>query len=534
MWPFSEISRLREENESLKRRIRSLEASLQQKEGLISCLHDEQKVTNEKLIVAESDRKMLKENLDVAEYDVDTLNKDLDFFKNVEVTPEFLSIEENIRNRKQFVFVHGGAGTGKSTLIQWLKNRELIHVVLAPTGLTALNVGGMTIHKAFGFRPQVIFPKGGITGSLPSEFLNTLINLKRKNIATICIDEISMVRADLLDAIDLSLKNAFNTTAPFGGFQMLFVGDLFQLPPIVKQDKNDPNSINPKPFFNPNDKNYPGNTQGWRSPWFFDSDVISKYSNYQNTLKINLKKVYRQAGEKEFVEILNQLRRYENRAKNANRLNELFSENERKENSVIIVGKNQRADEYNQERLQMLQAKSSIFIGMKDGTFSDPKSSPPLPVPEKIELKIGEFVIIVANDRDKRYVNGTTAFITRFGAKGEVYVKNKNGEFDVQKNVWADHDIIWNNYRKCFEDIEVGHYSQIPLIPGYAITCHKAQGKTLDKVFIDVEQAFAPGQMYVALSRTRSPKDITMARDLTDADFRTDPRLSELVGQGKI
>ena len=182
----------------------------------------------------------------------------------------------------------------------------------------------------------------------------------------------------------------------------------------------------------------------------------------------------------------------------------------------------------------MIQSESRLFIAWKDGTFSDPESFPSLPVPNQIELKIGEFVIVVANDKDNRYVNGTTGFITRFGANGEVYVKNKNGEFDVQNNVWADHEIVWNSQKRIFEDIEVGHYSQIPLIPGYAITCHKSQGKTLDNVYIDVQKVFAPGQMYVALSRTRSPKNISMKRLLVDADFPCDPRLSELIHQGLL
>ena len=329
-------------------------------------------------------------------------------------------------------------------------------------------------------------------------------------------------------------RGSLKTTEPFGGFQMVFVGDLFQLPPIVKHNKEDSNSINPQPFFNPLDINYPGDEHGWRSRWFFDSDVLSKNSNYKNTIRINLQKVFRQTGEKEYVDVLNQLRRYQNRATNVKRLNDLFSKNERKENSVIIVGTNQQADEYNKERLQMIQSESHFFIGIKDGTFSDTQSFPTLPVPDQIELKIGEFVIIVANDKDKRYVNGTTGFITRFGASGEVYVINKNGEFDVQRMVWADHEVVWNDEEKVFVDVEVGHYSQIPIIPGYAITCHKSQGKTLDNVFIDVQKAFAPGQMYVALSRTRSPKNISIKRPLRDADFPCDPRLSELIQLGVL
>lgn len=525
MWPFSEIRKLRKEIESLNRQIRYLESKIKENEGVISSLQDEQKTTIEKLIVAESDRKLLKDNLLEVEYDVVTLNKDLDFFKNVEVTQDFLEVEESIKNRIQFVFVHGGAGTGKSTLIQWLKNRELIHVVLAPTGLAALNIEGMTIHKAFGFQPQQVFPKGGITSNLPADFLSVLKNLKEQNLATICIDEVSMVRADLLDAINLSLKNAFQTTEPFGGFQMVFVGDLFQLPPIV------PSSA--AQFFNPKLPSFPGNMQAWRSRWFFDSDVLSEYSNYKNTMRINLQKVFRQSGEKDFVEILNQLRRYEKRAKNAKILNDFFSRNKKASNSVILVGTNKQADDYNRKCLGMLQSASQHFVADKKGTFSDPKCSPPLPVPDDIELKIGEFIIIVRNDTlQKRYVNGTTALITRFGANGEVYVKNKDGEFDIQKSVWSDCQIMWNKELKRFENVEVGRYSQIPIIPGYAITCHKSQGKTLDNVFIDVQQTFAPGQMYVALSRTRSSKDITIARNLTDADFPCDSRLSELIQLG--
>lgn len=500
MWPFSTIQKLREE-------IRCLESQIREKDNVISSLQGEQKTAEEKLVVAEKNAALLKESLD--------------FMKDVEVTPEFLEVERSIRNRDPLIFVHGGAGTGKSTLIQWLRKKELIHVVLAPTGLTALNVGGMTVHRAFGLAPLKVFTKNGIPNNIPQNFKAVLNNLKAQHIETICIDEISMVRSDLLDALNQCLEEEFQKK-PFGGFQMLFVGDLFQLPPVV------PAGV--VHFFDPQDKNYPGDLHGWHSPWFLDSDVLSHYKSMLK--KIELTKVFRQAGEMNFVKTLNNLRKYRQINVNAAELNAIISLKQTADkNSVIIVGTNQQADTENTKRLNEIKTTSRQYIAMKTGTFLN-YNQKNLPVPDDITLKNGEFIIIVANDIGKRYYNGSTATITRFGPNGEVYVKDKNGEFVVHKNAWLDYDITWDAHLKRFVNKEVGRYTQMPIIPGYAITCHKSQGKTIPSVFIDVQKAFAPGQMYVALSRTRSPKDISMKRPLTDADFPCDPRLSGLIQQG--
>lgn len=530
MWPFSTIQNLRDE-------IRGLESKIKEKNEIISSLYDEQKelldalhlaesdkkAVEEMLEVAEADKKMIKEELEAAEADAASLKSDFDFLKDIEVTPEFLEVERSIRNRDPLIFVHGGAGTGKSTLIQWLRKKELIHVVLAPTGLAALNVKGMTIHRAFGLRPVPVFTKDGKPKGIPKDFLKVLHNLKAKNIETICIDEISMVRSDLLDALNQCLEEEFKKK-PFGGFQMLFVGDLFQLPPVVNDG-----AIR---FFRPGSKDYPGDLHGWHSEWFFDSDVLTTYR--RKIKKIQLTKVFRQAGEQDFINTLNQLRKYQNCAENASALNALLPiKPEADKNSVIIVGTIKQADEENEKRLRMLQSLSCRYKAMKTGSFLDYKPQN-LPVPDDITLKIGEFVIIVTNDGDKRYVNGTTGVITRFAENDIVYVKTEAGEFDVPKRAWVDYAVAWDDFRERFVNVEVGRYTQIPLIPGYAITCHKSQGKTIPNVFVNIQRVFAPGQMYVALSRTRSPKDITMKRMLTDADFYPDSRLSDLIKQGYL
>jgi len=511
MWPFSTIQKLRDENASLTRRLQELETLIAKNEKDIYSLRNEQKTAQEKLIVIEKDR--------------DELKKHFDFMKNVEVTPEFLEVEKSIKNRDPLIFVHGGAGTGKSTLVQWLKAKGLIHVVLAPTGLAALNVGGMTIHRAFQFPGFPVFTKDGTDPILPQNFKSVLDNLKANNIETICIDEISMVRSDLLDAINVSLNNTYGGNL-FGGFQFIFVGDLYQLPPVVNQAVAH--------FFDPKDENYPGDLHGWRSPWFLDSDVLTLYRSKMK--RIDLTRVFRQSGEKDFVHTLNNLRNYSNIPESAKALNGLIPVKDAGEhNCVIIVGTNAQADCENNKRLQMLATDSSRYAAMKTGTFLD-YTQKNLPVPDDITLKVGEFVMFVANDSDKRFFNGTTGEITHFGVKGEVYVKieGRHDDVPVQQYEWIDYDVVWDPGLKRFVNNEVGRYSQIPLIPAYAITCHKSQGKTIDKVFIDIQRAFSSGQMYVALSRTRSLHDITMKRPLIYGDFPCNPALLRFKQQGLI
>ena len=501
-------------NEALSSCLVKKELELKKKDTILKENQQTINKQDEQIELLNSENQSIKKRLEWLEED-----QRIQTEMKIVVPQKFREVENAIRAREPFVFVHGGAGTGKSTLIQWLKRQSLIHIVLAPTGLAALNVGGMTIHKAFQFAPLDLFPKNTSPEPIPKNFLSVLKNLKANGKDTICIDEISMVRADILDAIDRTLRFQFGSM-PFGGFQMVFVGDLFQLPPVVDEGV--------EMFFDPNKKDYRGDSHGWKSPWFLDSDVLKSY--WKNITRIELDHVFRQVGSERFVNNLNQIRRYINRRKVIVELNQSLQIGVHNDNQVVIVGTNVQANSVNFQKLAQLRGKSIQYKAIKKGVFETAKEKD-LPVPNDIVLKVKEFIIIVANSPNGSYVNGTTGIIYGFGPTGEVYVMTQNGPVVVQRFMWKSYRIIWNNQKKHYENIEDGFYDQIPIIPGYAITCHKAQGKTLDSVYIDVN-AWESGQMYVALSRTRSPRNITMAKELTLKDFPTNKRLQDFMKAG--
>lgn len=546
MWPFSEISKLSNRLDQMENSLKGVLSVNEKLNKTIKQQNEDIKERDESIKKAQTIINEQKEKIDAINTENEAIREQIHWLEEdqriqsemkIIIPQRFRAVEEAIRAREPFIFVHGGAGTGKSTLIRWLMNKELIHIVLAPTGLAALNVGGMTIHKAFQFPPLDLFPKKDPAKSIPRDFLSVLNNLKKQNRATICIDEISMVRADLLDSIDRALRHHYGPM-PFGGFQMVFVGDLFQLPPVVSKDNdNDPNSIDPKPFFDPNDKKYPGDAHGWKSEWFLDSNVLTPY--WRNIKRIDLNDVFRQVGAQKFVNNLNQIRRRVNRSVVVAELNQVLQcNNASQDDQVVIVGKNDQANEENNRRLAQLRGKEQYFKATKTGVFEQTKEKD-LPVPNDVTLKVGEFVIIVANSPDGDYVNGTTGIICGYvfdpvTCETIVLVKTSSGLAKVKVFKWTKYRLAWSKESRHFINIEDGTYEQIPIIPGYAITCHKAQGKTLEKVFIDVDRCFASGQMYVALSRTRSPRDITLKRALSVSDFVPNSRLIEFSRMGLI
>ena len=473
----------------------------------------------DKVLALEQENRLIKKRLEWLEED-----QRIQTEMKIVIPDKFREVEKATRDRYPLIFVHGGAGTGKSTLIQWLQRKGLIHVILAPTGLAALNVGGMTIHKAFQFAPLDLFPKNSSIKSIPADFLSVLNNLRNKGIHTICIDEISMVRADLLDAIDRALRHEYGMM-PFGGFQMVFVGDLYQLPPVVEQKV--------KRYFDPDDNTFPAG-HGWSSPWFLDSDVLTPC--WSDIKRIDLDNVFRQIGAERFVRCLNSVRIYNTSV--MNELNKTLHHGRPPHDCVVIVGKKDDANRENQRHLEKLRGVEHRFHAIKNGVFASPNPADQidLPVPEDITLKVGEFVIIVANSQNGDYVNGTTGIIHSFGFDKEtcefyVLVRTSTGMAWVKVFKWTSYKIVWNKDKKHFENEIDGTYEQIPIIPGYAITCHKSQGKTLDSVFVNLD-AWETGQMYVALSRTRSPRDISIANQLCKSDFPPNPRLQEFVRMG--
>lgn len=402
------------------------------------------------------------------------------------------------------VFLTGRAGTGKSTLLSLFRHTSRKQcVVLAPTGVAALNVQGQTIHSFFGFPGKFITPAD--------------IRIRRdkaftfRKLETLIIDEVSMVRADIIDCIDYALRVSRNNNAPFGGVQMIFIGDLFQLPPIVSSPEE-------KLFFQ----------QHYDSPHFFSANVFKKGFKYE---MIELKKVYRQS-ERHFVRLLDAVREGELDYDDLEVLNERFIGNNMlmsNANFITLSARNNLVDEINRQELAKLTTTQYQFIAQITGTF-DPKQ---VQADSVITLKQGAQVMFVKNDNVKReYVNGSIGKIIEL-SEDRILVSledmsDKQTLVEVEKQKW---EVLHYRVSVDGDKIEtetVGTFQQYPLRLAWAITIHKSQGKTFDRVYIDLGTgAFETGQTYVALSRCRTLNGIILKRKLLPTDIIIDERVVE-------
>jgi ATP-dependent DNA helicase PIF1 len=397
------------------------------------------------------------------------------------------------------VLITGRAGTGKTTLIRNLIERDGANqVVLAPTGVAAMNVGGQTIHSFFRIPPRMhnlndIQPRRGGAKLF-------------KNLRRIIIDEISMVRADLLDAIDHALKINRLNQRPFGGVQVVLVGDFLQLPPIVRED--DAQILE---------------NMGYETPFAFSAKCLTE-TDIQH---IELSVVHRQ-NNPEFIRLLGNLRAGEDVQATIETLNETcLGDHKRHATPVILTATNAVADKYNVMGLKALPSPSITFEGVIAGEFKLDKDK--LPVTDALTLKVGARIMMAKNDPAKKWVNGSLGTITRI-LKEKIWVKldDKPDEHEVSKASWENIRYEWDAQTGRIEAKVVGSYTQIPVIPAWALTIHKAQGLTLDHVRIDLERgAFASGQAYVALSRARSLEGLSFATPLRASDIKIDHRLVE-------
>lgn len=370
------------------------------------------------------------------------------------------------------IFITGKAGTGKSTLLKVIKETlTQNYVVLAPTGVAAVNIGGQTIHSFFGFRPDITVEKV----------------LKRKhprnpdvyeNLEVLIIDEISMVRADLLDCVNTFLTmHGPERGRPFGGVQLIFIGDLYQLPPIVTYKEKD--------IFN----------ELYISPYFFDSKAFSEVE----FKIIELTKIYRQT-EEEFVNILNSVRNKtvtDELLYSLNRRVDFTFDPDPKEGYIELVTINAKAQEINDRRLKTLSGKLYTYEGIMSGEF-DERS---YPAPHVLDLKVGAQVMMTSNDSKGRWFNGTVGIIDK--VDDSIHVKLENGNIiEVEPNTWEMFKFSFDRLSQKIVSEVAGAFTQYPLMLSWAVTIHKSQGKTFNKVIVDMGTgAFAHGQTYVALSR---------------------------------
>ncbi len=416
--------------------------------------------------------------------------------------PEFQDAWSVIQKTNRSVFLTGKAGTGKSTFLKYIReNIRKKVIVLAPTGIAAVNVGGQTMHSFFKIPFKPLLPDDPDISSTMRlrkmlRYTKEKVKLIRE-LELIIIDEISMVRADIIDFVDRVLRvYSGNMREPFGGKQLLLVGDVFQLEPVVTHDMRDILRRYYKNFF------------------FFNARAFAQI----NLVSIELRKIYRQS-DSDFISLLDRVRI--NRATNADmaRLNQRYNPDYHEINDVFAITlatRRDTVDSINDEHMQALKSPEYTFTGQVEGDF--PENS--LPTALRLTLKEGAQVIFIRNDKEGRWYNGTIGKVTMLRDQ-EVYVTLENGqELEVLPEVWENMQYSYNEKDKKVEEKVLGTFTQIPIKPAWALTVHKSQGLTFNNVVIDfVGGAFTGGQTYVALSRCTSLEGITLLKPLSERDI---------------
>lgn len=409
------------------------------------------------------------------------------------------SIQIDTRNRQQMrayefiadtnssLFLTGRAGTGKTTFlrnVQKMVDKQFI--TLAPTGVAAILASGETIHSFFGLPLEVCTPE--TCGRMNATRISTL-----RHVDTIIVDEVSMVRCDIIDAIDYTLRMVLRTTQPFGGKQMIFVGDMFQLPPVVQQgaERNLLHDIYQTDDF-----------------FFYKADVLK----HMQLPKIEFQKVYRQCNDEQFLHILEDVRMNKVTPEEISCLNRRVSQPKSDDGMVITLASlNKTAESINQRRLAEIKAKEYTYKGTINGKFEDKK----LPVEINLRLKEGAQVMFTRNDQQKRWANGTLAKVVRL-TNDEIHVAlNDGGVYQVPLASWDSMSYEYNREERKLKKEKTGTFTQYPLRLAWAITIHKSQGMTFDKMSLDLSCGlFAAGQLYVALSRVRSLDGLFLSKEV--------------------
>ena len=422
--------------------------------------------------------------------------------KNPELELALQFIEKTDRN----LFITGKAGTGKTTFLHQIKKKSLKRmVIVAPTGVAAINAKGVTIHSFFQMPFGPILPNQiANTSNAQRKFSKTKIDII-KSLDLIIIDEISMVRADLLDGIDQVMRRYKNRNKVFGGAQILMIGDLQQLAPVVR----------------PNEWSLL--QAHYNTVYFFSSKAYQE----ANVVSIELKHIYRQKNE-DFIKILNEIRTDTLSDMSAKILNKNYNPSfspTKEEGYITLTTHNNRANLINESELNKLKIKSSFFKAEISGKFSENA----YPNAERLELKVGAQVMFIKNDSstDKRYYNGKIGIITAI-SKESVTVKcaNEIDEIVTEKETWSNINYSINEETKAIKEEMIGAFSQIPLRLAWAITIHKSQGLTFEKAIIDAEASFAHGQTYVALSRCTSLEGLVLKTPITSSAIINDSTVS--------
>lgn len=418
----------------------------------------------------------------------------------IERTPEFDLAEKLIQETNCHLFLTGKAGTGKTTFLKYLKeNCDKRMIVVAPTGVAAINAGGMTIHSFFqiNFGPFVPGQKAAEAKKMRKEKIGII-----RTLDLLIIDEISMVRADLLDAIDDVLRRIRRNTLPFGGVQLLMIGDTQQLTPVVKDDE------------------WMLLNRFYDTPYFFSSIAL----NRTQYACVELKTIFRQADQK-FIQLLNDVRENKATQETIDQLNKRYQPNfiPRDEDGYIqLTTHNFTAQKTNDQCLNRLKTKEKGFKAEIKGSF--PENNYPNDV--ELKLKVGAQVMFIKNDSsiEKRYYNGKIGWIDRF-EEDNIIVTDKKTEIAVARETWENVRYILNEKTNEIETQVDGTFTQYPLKTAWAITIHKSQGLTFDRAIIDAKDAFSHGQVYVALSRCKTLEGMILSTPLSLASIKHDLRV---------
>ena len=413
---------------------------------------------------------------------MDSINIQIDK-SNVEQQKAF----DLVANTNTCLFITGKAGTGKTTFIKRIQeetNKNFL--VLAPTGIAAIAVGGQTMHSFFGFPMQAMGPHTEI--GLSNEKFQIL-----KQTDTIIVDEASMVRSDMVDGMDRCLRMVFHTNMPFGGKQVIFVGDLFQLPPVVKEGSADAEMLH--------------DLYGAGLPFFYKAFVLKR----MNLPKIEFQKVYRQSDEA-FLNILNKMRNGEVTNEDLALLNEHVKKDANSDDySVTLTSFNYMAEKINDEKLNAIEEEEFCY----QADIHDDFKKNDAPVPEFLRLKVGAQVIFCRNYPQAGYMNGTIGKVSKLDEE-HIFVTLENGaEINVSRVDWENLQSKYNRQTHKMESEVVGSFTQFPLKLAWAITIHKSQGMTFDKMHFDLSRGtFQAGQAYVAISRLRSLNGLTLSNPI--------------------